>query len=368
MLRSFHQTSPPSERQLKGAIFILRYTWSVEYTKEFKERDQLLDQLAERGLAVNDREVALQFLTRVGYFRSGAYRYVLRELLPPDQIDPKLRQYRSDMYISGATFDHVMALEAFDFKLARICLDGLLDFEVRVRAAIAHTLAARDVAAHARIECLDVQVCNRPATNGTKFDAWMDTCNAAIAAAAEDEDFIAHHLLKYPQQPVPIWALTEALSFGKLPYLFELMTPEDAREVARSFGFEHPKPFGAILRMMVDLRNACAHGSRLFNRAFKRALSIRPHQTRGELLTHLQDSNFSATPKPSQRLYIYAATLAFMLRSHVGGTNWHMTFKTQAKKLAIDLHDSNGQPVVSRERSMGFPASWETLPLWSNGQ
>lgn len=338
----------------------------MEYTKDFKERDELLVQLAERGLEVPDRDAALQFLTRVGYFRSGAYRYVLRDLLPTEKINPKLREFRSDQYVPGASFDHVVQLEAFDFKLARVCLEGLLDFEVRVRAAIAHTLAARDVAAHTRTECLDERMCSRPAKNGTKFEAWMETCDAAIAAAAEDEDFIAHHLLKYPDQPVPIWALTEALSFGKLPFLFELMKTEDAREVSRSFGFEHPRPFGAVLRMMVDLRNTCAHGSRLFNRAFKRSLSLKIHDTKGDLLDHVVGEHFTTSPKPQQRIYIYAAVLAFMLRTHVAGTNWHMTFKTQAKKLDLRLHAPNGTVVVSREGNMGFPNGWESLRLWSS--
>ncbi|WP_100814733.1 Abi family protein [Microbacterium lacus] len=338
----------------------------MEYTKDFKERDELLNQLVERGLEVPDPQAALQFLTRVGYFLSGAYRYVLRELLPPEQINPKLRQFRSDRYVVGASFGHVVQLEAFDFKLARVCLEGLLDFEVRVRAAIAHTLAARDISAHTRVDCLDERMCSRPAKNGTKFEAWMKTCDDAITAAAEDEDFIAHHLLKYPEQPVPIWALTEALSFGKLPFLFELMKTEDAREVARSFGFEHPRPFGAVLRMMVDLRNTCAHGSRLFNRAFKRSLSLRVHETKGDLLDHVVGEDFTTSPKPQQRVYIYAAVLAFMLRSHTAGTNWRMTFKTQAKKLDITLHAPDGMLLVSRERNMGFPAGWEQLELWGS--
>ncbi|TFV84611.1 Abi family protein [Microbacterium sp. dk485] len=340
----------------------------MDYTKEFKERDELLDQLAERGLEVPDRHAALQFLTRVGYFRSGAYRYVLRDLLPPERIDPRLREFRSDQYIAGASFGLVVQLEAFDSKLARVCLEGLLDFEVRVRAAIAHTLAARDVSAHTRIDCLDERMCSRPAREGTKFEAWMETCDAAIKAAAEDEDFIAHHLLKYPDQPVPIWAVTEALSFGKLPFLFELMKTEDAREVARAFGFEHPRRFGAVLWMMADLRNTCAHGSRLFNRAFKRPLSLKSHETKGDMLDHVVVDNFTTSPKPRQRLYIYAAVLAFMLRTHVAGTNWHMSFKTQAKKLDINLRAPDGTVVVSREGNMGFPVGWEGMTLWSNSQ
>ncbi|WGM20459.1 hypothetical protein QEH68_20990 [Paenarthrobacter sp. OM7] len=92
----------------------------MEYTKEFKERDELLDQLEERGLEIPDRTAALNFLTRVGYFRSGAYRYVFRQLLAPELMDARLHQYRSDDYLAGASIEHIMKLEAFDFKLARV--------------------------------------------------------------------------------------------------------------------------------------------------------------------------------------------------------------------------------------------------------
>lgn len=336
----------------------------MEYTKEFKERDELLQQLEVRGLAIPDRAEALNFLTRVGYFRSGAYRYVFRRLLSADTIDARLHQYRSDDYIPGASIDHVMKLEAFDFKLARICQEGLLEFEVRLRAAIAHTLASRNVAAHASKEYLDTQSCDKPVGEHTKFDAWTTTWREAVSSGAEDEDFIKHHLLKYPEQDVPIWAVTEVLSFGNLPFLYELMQTPDARSVARMFGFAHPSRFAAVLRMMVDFRNTCAHGSRLFNRAFKRPLSLREHDTAGELLAHLLEPGFTVTPKAHQRLYIYAAVLAFMLRSHTSGTNWHLTFKTQIRKLDIKLQAPDGSELISPNVSMGFPANWSDLNLW----
>lgn len=336
----------------------------MKYTKEFKDRDELLRQLEADGLAISDRPAALNFLTRVGYFRTGAYRYVFRELLPPERVDERLRQYRADRYIPGSTIEHVMHLEAFDSRLSRVCLEGLLDFEIRLRSALAHTLAAKNVAAHSLINCLDATACAKPLGQRTKFDAWMNTCREAVRSGAEDEDFIAHHVLKYPNQPLPIWALTEVLSFGKLPYLFELMQAADAREVARMFGFVHPRPFGAILRMMVDFRNTCAHGSRLYNRAFKRSLSIRPHDTSGGLLAHVSAQNFTATPKPHQRLYIYAATLAFMLASHSSGSGWNMSFKTHVKKLKVELEAPDGSVLISPEVSMGFPQNWNDLDLW----
>ena len=336
----------------------------MDYTKDFKERDALLDQLEERGLEIPNRTAALDFLTRVGYFRSGAYRYILRQLLPADKVDELLRQYRRDEYLPGASFEHVMHLEGFDSKLARVCLEGLLDFEIRLRAAIAHTLAAKNIAAHSAQEYLDKQACQQLSGSTTKFEAWLTTCNEAIAAAAVDEDFIAHHLLKYPRQPVPTWAVTEVLSFGKLPFLFDLMQTQDAREVARMFGFAHPRRFGAVLRMMVDFRNTSAHGSRLFNRVFKRSLSVKEHETNGDMLAHLVEPKFTTTPKPNQRLYIYAATLAFMLRSHSAGSTWNLTFKTQIRKFDLSLLAPDGTQLISPDVSMGFPSGWEELALW----
>ena len=338
----------------------------MDYTKDFKERDELLDQLSDRGLAIPDRDAALDFLTRVGYFRSGAYRYVFRQLLPPAEVNDRLRQYRRDEYIPGASFAHVMKLEAFDSKLARVCLEGLLDFEIRLRAAIAHTLAVKNVAAHASAEFLDERTCQQLTGERTKFDAWSDTWRDAVRSGAEDEDFLAHHLLKYPKQPVPTWAVTEVLSFGKLPFLFDLMQAQDAREVARMFGFAHPRPFGAVIRMMVDFRNTCAHGSRLFNRAFKRVLSIKKHETNGDLLAHLLQPGFTTAPKPNQRLYIYAAAMAFMLRSHSAGSTWHLTFKTQIRKFDLALLAPDGTQLITPTVSMGFPASWEELALWKS--
>jgi len=337
----------------------------MEYTKDFKERDELLAQLVDRGLDVPDRDEALAFLTRMGYFRSGAYRYVFRQLLPPHEVDERLRQYRSDSYVPGASIEHVITLAEFDAKLARVCLEGLLDFEVRLRAAIAHTLAARHVAAHTIEAHLDAHMCSQPSGEHTKLEAWLETCRAAIRSGAEDEDFIAHHLTKYPGHAVPIWALTEVLSFGKLPFLFELMQTSDAREVARAFGFTHPRRFGAVLRMMVDFRNTCAHGSRLFNRAFKRVLAIKANETHGDMLDHLIESGFTRAPKPRQRLYIYAAVLAFMLRSHSSGSIWHRTFRTQIRKFTITLPSPAGGSLLSVEASMGFPDDWEGLQLWS---
>lgn len=334
----------------------------------FKEREDLITDLAAAGLEIPNHARALSFLTRVGYHRSGAYRYVFRELLPADQIKASMREYRADTYIAGASIEHVITLEAFDMKLARICLDGTLDFEIRLRASIAHALAKLDPAAHLDQSHLDSAKCNTPIPKKqppqTKFQAWERTVGRAIANSRPEEDFVAHHIAKYPSQPLPVWAVTELLSFGSLPYLFELMKAADARAVANEFGFRHPAPFGKVIRAVADLRNYCAHGSRLFNRHFKRAQSITRGQTAGPLLDQVLAPGYSLTSSEQKRLYINVAVLAFMLKSHSEPSDWPVRLRQHVLSFRLPLIAPDGHQVVTPERDMGFPRNWHTALLW----
>ncbi|MGS0562093.1 Abi family protein [Microbacterium aurugineum] len=333
----------------------------MPYSKPFRELKDLVLELELLGMAVPDKSDAESFLRKVGYYRSGGYRYVLREFLPQDDRDPKSRTFRKDTYLAGSSFLHVQQLEKFDSKLREVCLAGLWDFEMRVRAALAHALARRDVFAHTDIRHLDPLEAAKTAGGQTKFAAWEKTYKSAIDDSAQ-EDFIAHLLVKYGH-PLPIWAVVDVLSFGSLPYLYEISQRADRLEVANAFGVTQDRQFGAWLRSMVDFRNYCAHGSRLFNRHFKRDVRVVPGAIDRTLLGHLTSPGYSPSERPLSRLYVYAALLAYFLRSHPSESSWHLTFRTQIRKLpeiriGTDL-------LVKPEANMGFPPSWEQRDLWT---
>ena len=63
----------------------------MPYSKPFRELSDLVLELEALGLAVPDKADAESFLRKVGYYRSGGYRYVLRELLPQAQRNPAAR-------------------------------------------------------------------------------------------------------------------------------------------------------------------------------------------------------------------------------------------------------------------------------------
>lgn len=333
----------------------------MPYSKPFRELRDLVLELESLGMAVPDKAEAESFLRKVGYYRSGGYRYVLRELLPETERDSATRSFRRETYVAGSSFSHVTDLERFDSRLREICLAGLWDFEMRVRAALAHALARRDVFAHTDIQFLDATEALKSAGTGTKFDAWQKTFMSAISDSKQ-EDFIAHLIVKYGH-PLPIWAVVDVLSFGSLPYLYEIAERSDRLEVARAFGVTQDRQFGAWLRSMVDFRNYCAHGSRLFNRHFKRDVKIVPGAIDLRFLGHVTTVGYSPSERPLSRLYVNAALLAYFLRHHSSGSSWHLSFRTQIRKLpAVQL---GGVPLVQPEFNMGFPPGWESMDLWA---
>lgn len=108
---------------LKSAgIFFMRYT-KLALTYE-----QQLDLLLARGLAIPDRDRALHWLKRKGYFRLSAY------FLPF-----KIRG--TDQHAHGATFTDVIKLYKFDAHLRLLVIKAIDRVEVALRASATYHFA-----------------------------------------------------------------------------------------------------------------------------------------------------------------------------------------------------------------------------------
>lgn len=307
---------------------------------------------------VGDPVVAERTLRTYGYHRLTSYSYVFRKMLPENRRDPQARLFRDIFFVEGTSLEAITRLYEFDARLREVLLSGLFDFEVRLRAAVAHVLARRSPTAHIEEQHLNEKACRQGTCDGaTKFDAWKATYRESLEGAV-DEDYVVHHL-RVPSQELPVWASVELVSFGKLPFLFDLMRQEDQNRVARRFGVRNGRQFGKWIRALVELRNLCAHGSRVFNRRIKYAIKINPAAVTGTRLKHLVGKPACAD------IYVYSAILAYLLVSHESGSTWPARgLKTQARKFARLVPTIDGRPLLTLEESMGFPEGWELLGLW----
>ena len=121
------------------------------YNKPWLSYEQQLDKLIENGLIIGDRNKALSFLERIGYYRLSGYWYPFKQrselccLYNPAIKKPNKKQKRAttlafDQFITEANFQSVVDLYIFDKKLRILVLDALECIEVALRVDISHTL------------------------------------------------------------------------------------------------------------------------------------------------------------------------------------------------------------------------------------
>lgn len=108
-----------------------------------------------------------------------------------------------------------------------------------------------------------------------------------------------------------------------------------------------------------DLRNMCAHHSRVWNREFgSRPEMPKKVQTQWPIIAHTLPSPFQNSPEqtisPQRRLYMFVVVMQSLLNVVSPKSRW-------AERL-IDLLDR--YPNVSRWH-MGFPEDWQSDPFWS---
>ena len=133
----------------------------------------------------------------------------------------------------------------------------------------------------------------------------------------EDLNFMKHFKNTYQDFPtVPIWMITEVMSFGTLSMAYHGLINnsragvEDKKIIADHFGL-HYRKLGDWLHILTVIRNIYAHHGRLWNRQ----LSIRTSRAR--------EPNWlpPITPR-DDRLFYVLLMLRHLLRASGNGDGW----------------------------------------------
>ncbi|WMM73019.1 Abi family protein [Rhodococcus pyridinivorans] len=324
------------------------------YPKPHLTYEEQVQKMQERGIQCSS-ERALELVTRVGYYRLSAYVYPFRVLLPrEEQCKVSPVHYRSEKIRSGTKLSHVEGLWQFDRRLRLLCLDALETIEVALRTRVAYVLGRRDRFGHLNKSSLDSDACDQiPMKPGdmTRFELWIRRYGK-LRDDARREDYVVHHAAKHGD-PLPVWVAVEFFDFGALSTLFGLMDKADQNEVAQHFGVSGGRLLATWMRDLNYLRNLCAHHQRLWNRNLTyRAKKFNRTQV-GPHLSH------AASCGSRERIYVSLAVLAYLNRSVLPDSTWHLEVRDLVKAFPSGTH-------LSPERDMGFVPGWADLALWND--
>lgn len=220
----------------------------LPYTKNHASAHARVAHLRSQGLIVGKPAVAARKIDQVGYERLRIY-FLSRRDAPNRQFRP------------GTDYNEILRIYECDARLRSLCLTELALIEVTFRNRMSEALSSR-FGSHPYDQILAFK----------DVAARHDVLQSTLSIYGRSKDRRAKHYKDNYHSPAlpPIWTLKEFLTIGQAERIYGNLDSVIRTEIARDFGVPSRDVFALWMKCFVDLRNACAHHDRIFNRRFQK--------------------------------------------------------------------------------------------------
>ena len=321
-----HRTAHPG----RSSSFYMVASDKIDYTKKPLTLAEQVARLKQRGLVFDDESEATAYLFNISYYRLRAYTYPFQE----NDEDTDHNFTRTDIH-----FKDIIALYCFDRRLRSLIFNAIEKIEVAVRTKIVQVYAESTGDSH----WYDDESLYR-----FDYDNLMEHIEADVNRS--NEDFIKHYSSKYNAPPMPpSWMALEVVSFATLSRLFQSLRLDTRKEyITDQFGLKKVAILENWLHAISNLRNCCAHDSRIWNRRFMVSITL-PYNTPYPFMDRTTIEQIR-----TNKLFAVLSCIAYILDMISPGNDFKIHIKELLKSdcSLLELKD------------MGFPKYWQFLPVW----
>lgn len=215
-----------------------------------KTIEEQISLLRSRGMAINDQEKAEEVLLDVGYYRLGFYWF------PFEQSYPE-KKNRTHLFKEGTNFDDAVQLYYFDFYLRNILLRYLSRIEINFRTYLSYVVSNSNKKSPTWF--VDPTVVNKAYISS--FDKYIYTENFK-----RNKAIAHHHKMHINDKYAPAWKTLEFMTLGSTIRLFASLNEDKLKEqIASHYKINRVPVFENYINIILDIRNACAHGNILYD-------------------------------------------------------------------------------------------------------
>lgn len=302
----------------------------TDYTKKPLTLDEQVARLKQRGLVFDDESEAIAYLFNISYYRLRAYTYPFQE--NGEGVEHNFT--RKDIH-----FKDIIDLYCFDRRLRSLIFNAIEKIEVAVRTKIIQIYAESTHNSH----WYDNESLYR-----FDYEDLMKHIEADVNRS--NEDFIKHYNSKYNNPPMPpSWMALEVVSFATLSRLFKSLKSDSHKKyITEQFGLKKVAILENWLHAISNLRNCCAHHSRVWNRRFMVSV-ILPYDTIYPFMDRMTIKQIH-----TNKLFAVLSCVVYILDIISPGSYFKRNLKELLKSdcRLLDLKD------------MGFPKYWQSLSVW----
>jgi abortive infection bacteriophage resistance protein len=296
------------------------------YDKQALTIDQHIALLKERGLTIDDEEQARHYLTHVSYYRLAGYWW-------PMQADKV-----SHVFKEGSLFSNVVNLYNFDRELRVLLFDVIEKIEISLRTKLIYHLSHE----YDPWWFQNIEIFINPRSLITTLH------NIDEEVGRSKDTFIKEHNKKYKDDLrfPPAWKTLEMTSMGSLSKLYgNLKHTVKAKDIiAKEYGAVNHTYLPSWLQSIAQIRNYCAHHSRLWNKNLPGS---------PKMLSKPPNAWMEDPPTDHNKLYMHLCIMRYLLNVIVPENS----FNTKLNELM------NRYPNVD-PNAIGFKENWTNEALW----
>ncbi len=296
----------------------------MKYTKPALNFREQAERIISRGLHADLPELE-NFLSRVNYYRLSQY------LFP-------FRSQNDDRYIEGTSFAKIKQIYHFDSELRLLSLSAIEVIDV---AILRTQMVEKFSLSYGPFCYLDIR----------NFSSGLDRIkhneilnNIQNNFHKSKEEFIEKYRINYQEENyLPFWMVAEISSIGTLSTIFQYLPNEIRIPISRPLKL-HTHELVSWLRTLSNIRNFCAHHSRIWDRKFP----LPPARPAKKVLPEFY---FPARVENNCFLFIL-----FILR-------YLTKIISHSNDFLHKLHDLIERYPEVPFHMMGFPENWQEYPL-----
>jgi len=296
----------------------------VAFTKE-----QQLQQLKDRGLLFSNDAIALKYLSHISYYRLGEYWYVM-------QSDKE-----NHVFKPNSRFDDVVALYNFDAELRLLLFEVIEKIEISLRTKLIYHLSHEINPWW--FQNFDLF------TNSRALVKTLSNLEEEISRTKDKTIKIHFKKHKDDLRFPPAWKSLEHTSFGALSKLYGNLkhTVQSKDTIAIEFGAVNHTYLPSWLQSIAQIRNYCAHHSRLWNRNLPGTVKLLPKPPNPWIVDK------ENVPKQFNKLYVHMCLMKYLLNIIQPNNLFTSRLDTLFKKYP------NVDP-----NALDMKPNWQNEPLW----
>jgi len=303
------------------------------FSKDPLKIPQQIAQLQKRGLDIPNSKLAEKYLANISYYRLGEYWYVM-------QADKDTHIFKPN-----SRFTDVIALYNFDAEL-RLLIFGVIEkIEISLRTKLIYYLSH---------EIDPWWFCNSEIfVDSMQFSRTLAKIEEEVTRARSKDVTIKNHFKKYKDDLrfPPSWKTLEQVSFGNLSKLYgNLYHKVKAKDaIAKEFGAVNHTYLPSWLQSIAQIRNFCAHHSRLWNRNLPGTVKLLSKPPNPWII------DTDNVPKQHEfiKLYVHMCLMKYLLNT----IHPNNDFSNRLNDLFIKY--PNVDP-----NALGMKPNWQQEPLW----